>query len=404
MKFLLIHNSYQHRGGEDHLFQTEKHMLASRGHTVIEYRRDNCEILNYSVLKKFTLPARTIWAWDSYQAVDSILRRERPSVALIYNLLPLISPAVAYACRNNDVPVILHIQNYRHVCPAGTLFRDGHICEECKDHGLWRSILHGCYHDSHAASAVVATMLAVHRATASWKRAVDCFITPSRFIREIAIQGGIPANRIMLKPNCVDPDPGLRNGYQDFALYAGRLSPEKGLRTLLRAWSHLDQRIPLKIAGDGPLRGDLENMASSLGLSDVEFLGGIPRERVLSLMKATRLFLFPSECYEGFPMSIVEAFACGSPLVASNIGASQELIKDKQTGLIFRVGDPVSLADTVSWALNHVEELLRISNVARAEYTEKYTGERNCSILVEAAKRLSRGTQDCHNDNKTDQL
>src|SRR5208283_3304687 len=162
---------------------------------------------NATTVDKVTLPLRTVWAWDSYSEVRKICMEKRPIVALAFNTLPLVSPAVVYACRSVKVPIIQHIQNYRLICAAGTLFRDGAVCEECLDQGAWKGVLHACYRHSRLATATVTAHTSLHRGAKTWSRRVDAFIAPSAFIRDFAVRGGIPRDKIYLKPNCVDPDP-----------------------------------------------------------------------------------------------------------------------------------------------------------------------------------------------------
>jgi glycosyltransferase involved in cell wall biosynthesis len=391
MRFLLIHNAYQRRGGEDVLFETERNMILAHGHEVVEYTRHNDEISSYALPQMLTLPARTVWAWDSHEAVRRLCLEKKPDCAIIFNTLPLVSPAVVYACHEAGVPVIQHIQNYRLMCSSGTLYRDGDVCEECLDHGLWRGVLHGCYRGSRMGSAVVASQIAVHRAAQTWKRKVSGFIAPSIFIRDIAVRSGIPRNRIHIKPNCLQPDPGPRASWENFALYAGRLSPEKGVRVLVHAWMKLGAEIPLKIVGDGPLRGELEACVSSSQNCNVSFLGSRPRDEVLSLMKKTRLFVSPTECYEGFPMTTVEALACGAPIMASRLGAVKELLRENEIGFFFPPGDADALADKVRSVWNQTDSLRRVSDLARGEFELKYTGEQNHARLLEILGAIKSG-------------
>jgi glycosyltransferase involved in cell wall biosynthesis len=388
LRILLIHNSYQKRGGEEILFETERRLLAARGHEVMEYRRTNDEIRHGTIIDNLTLPLRTVWAWDSYSEVRKICLEKRPAVALAFNTLPLISPAVVYACRSTKVPIIQHIQNYRFGCAAGTLFRDGGVCEECLDHGAWRGILHACYRDSRLATATVTAHTALHKGAKTWSRKVNAFIAPSAFIREFAVKGGIPRDKIYLKPNCVEPDPGRREEWESFALFAGRLSPEKGVWTLLRSWAQLDPHIPLRIAGDGPLRSALEAFVNDRGMKNVTFLGALPHEEVLSLMKRARLFVFPTECYEGFPMTVVEALACGAVIVASDLGAIREVLREGETGYFFAAGNIESLALRVT-SLWTSTELDRVSALARTEYETKYTGQRNHDQFMTIVRRVT---------------
>ena len=279
------------------------------------------------------------------------------------------------------------LHNYRLFCPAATFFRDGHVCEECVQHTLWRSVRYACYRNSRPATATVALMLAVHRRRRTWTRQVDCYIALTEFSRRKFIEAGLPAEKVVVKPNFVHPDPRARNGRGEYALFVGRLSPEKGLHTLLDAWQRLRDRVPLRIVGDGPLRPELEADASRRGLSGVSFDGRLPHDQTLEAMKGARFLVFPSEWYEPFGLTIAEAFACGVPVVASRLGAIEEIVEDGRTGLHFTPGDPDVLAAKVEWAWTHPERMEEMGRAARAEYEAKYTAERNYQMLMDIYQR-----------------
>ena len=225
----------------------------------------------------------------------------------------------------------------------------------------------------------VTAMLATHRAAGTWDRMVDLYIALSDFARERLVAGGLPAERVVVKPNFVSPDPGPGDGHGGYALYVGRLSEEKGVRVLVQAW-HLLDGIPLLVAGDGPL----SNLEWPNG---VQYLGREPRERVLALMQNAKVLIFPSTWYECAPMTILEAFACGLPVIGSNLGSTAELVDHRRTGLLFRPGDAEDLATQVRWAFTHSEEMRSMRVSARREYQQKYTAERNYKLLTEIHKR-----------------
>ena len=388
MKILVVHNRYQQVGGEDAMVRGERALLIAGGNVVVEYFKDNDEIRHYGPLSKVMLAARTVWAWDSYREIKALLARERPDLAHFHNTFPLISPAAYYACRAAGVPVVQTLHNYRLLCPAAMFFRDGQVCEECIKHSLWRGVLHGCYRNSRAGTSTVALMLAVHRWLGTWMRLVDCYIALSQFSRQKFIEGGIPAEKIALKPNFVHLDPGAREGRGEYALFVGRLSEEKGAQTLLAAWQRLQARIPLRIAGSGPEREFLEAHATQMGLSGVRFLGQLPHDEVLAALKGARFLVFTSELYETFGMTIVEAFACGVPVICSRLGAMEEIVADGRTGLHFTPGNADDLAAKVEWAWAHPEEMAAMGRAARAEYEAKYTAERNYTMLMEIYERV----------------
>jgi len=388
MKILLAHNNCQQPGGEDTSFLAEEGVLRAAGHRVVEYIRHNDEIKHYGLGSKAALPLRTGWACDSYREIKALLERERPDLAHLHNTFPLISPGAYYACRAAGVPVVQTLHNYRLLCPAAIFFRRGRVCEECLEHSLWRGVVHGCYRNSRAETSAVALMLAVHRWRRTWTSRVNCFIALSRFSRQKFIEGGIPAEKIAVKPNFAYADPGCRARSGEHALYVGRLTPEKGVLTLLTAWQRLQVRIPLRIAGSGPERASLEAHAKQIGLSDIRFLGQLPREEVIAALKGGLFLLFTSELYENFPMTIVEAFACGVPVICSRLGAMEEIVADGRTGLHFTPGNADDLAAKVEWAWAHPEEMAAMGRAGRAEYEAKYTAERNYEMLMEIYSRV----------------
>jgi glycosyltransferase involved in cell wall biosynthesis len=228
-------------------------------------------------------------------------------------------------------------------------------------------------------------MLATHRALGTWRNKVDAYIALTEFARDKFIKGGLPAHKVFLKPNIVSSDPGPNQGKGNFALFVGRLSEEKGVSTLLSAWKLLS--FPLKIAGDGPMRGELLQSLKDPDLHAIEYLGALSHAEVISLMKQARVLIFPSEWYEGFPMTIAEAFACGVPVIASRLGAMAEIIRDGETGYLFMPGDYKEIAEKVKRLWNKPAEMLRLGKNARIEYEQKYTPEKNYQLLMNIYSR-----------------
>jgi glycosyltransferase involved in cell wall biosynthesis len=382
MKILLIHNSYQQPGGEDVVFEQECRLLRQHGHEVRTYQRSNHEIEQFSLFERLALVTRIISAEDSKQDVREVLDKFRPDLVHAHNTFMMISPSAYEACNEAQVPIVQTLQNYRLLCPAGLFFRDGHVCEECADYGLLRSVRHGCYRDSRPTTAAVALMLKTHRERRTWSDAVTGYVVATEFARQKFIAGGLPAEKIYVKPNFVDPDPGERCGPGQYALFAGRLSPEKGVSTLLTAWSRLGISIPLVIVGDGPLRSILEKQTAEKGLSQVTFRGRLNAAETRVAMKQATFLVLPSLWYEGFPMVMAESLACGTPVLGSRLGAIQEIIADGRTGLHFAPGDPVDLAEKVEWAWSHPAEVTAMGQEARRNYETHYSPETNYAQLM----------------------
>jgi glycosyltransferase involved in cell wall biosynthesis len=391
-RVLLVHNYYQQPGGEDMVFAAETALLAANGHAVEQLAFDNDAIVpRHSALDLARLAGTTVWSPKGYAAVRTAIRAFRPDVVHFHNTFPLISPAGYYAARAEGVPVVQTLHNFRLLCANGIFYRDGHVCEDCLGKGMpLPGLVHGCYRGSRTASGATVTMLTAHRALGTWTRVVDRYIALGQFAREKFIQGGLPADKIVVKPNYV-PDSAPGDGRGSYALFVGRLSPEKGILTLLKAWRRL-AGVPLKIAGDGPLAADVAEAVRQL--PNAEWLGRLSPEATTAAMRDATLLIFPSEWYEGLPRTIVESFAAGTPVVASNLGAMRELIRDGQTGLHFRPGDPEDLARVVAGVFARPADLASMRAAARAEFEARYTAEANYRQLIDIYAQVRKERRD----------
>lgn len=386
MHILTIHNYYQIRGGEDECHEAEVRLLRERGHHVEVHEENNDRM---AALSNFSKVTKTIWSRKTYQTVKHLLKEQPYDVVHVQNFFPLISPSVYYAAKAEGVPVVQTLHNYRLLCPNALFFRNGNICEDCLGQFIpYPGVLHGCYRNSQIASGGVATMLAVHRAINTWTKMVDLYIALTEFARQKFIAGGLPAEKIVVKPNFVSPEPAVGNGSGGYALYVGRLSVEKGIDTLLKAWEHLGPQIPLFIVGDGPLADQVVEAAKRH--SSVEWLGRKPMSQVHDLMGEARFLVFPSKWYETFGRVAVEAFAKGTPVIAANIGAIAELVDSGRTGLHFRPGDPDDLIAKVEWMLANPVKLAYMRQEARAEFEAKYTAEQNYQKLMEIYTKMQK--------------
>ncbi len=383
MRILLAHNRYQQRGGEDVVFESERELLEQAGHEVTVFERHNVEITSYSALELLDLSRRTVWASDSASALRAIIAESRPEIAHFYNTFPLISPAAYYACSSAGIPVIQTLSNYRLICPGSELLRDGKPCELCITKKIpWPGIRHQCYRKSRVQTSVVATMLALHRLANTWNLRVATYIALTEFSRRKFIEGGLPADRIVVKPNFINPDPGPRDNERGYALFVGRLSREKGIRTLLRAWEDLPD-IPLKIAGDGPQMPIVQQVAGRHRGGHISPLGWRPRSEIIDLLKGAQFLVIPSECYEGFPVTLVEALACGVPVIGSKLGGIEEVIRHGYSGLYFESGNASSLASIARSLWGDKTLRTHLGKGARSEFEAKYTAERNLEMLTE---------------------
>lgn len=381
---LVIHNRYQQSGGEDAVVRAEVEQLRARGHCVIEYMRDNTEISGYGRARTAALALRAIWSSDTYATLRDLIRRERPDIAHIHNFFPLVSPAAHYACKASGIPVVQTLHNYRLVCPAATLFSGRERCRQC-GRGFRRGIWRGCYRRSRVQTAALAAMLAAHRISGTWQHCVDAFLVPSQFCRDYFVTAGLPASKVHVYANSLAHDPGPRNTAGDYALFVGRLSPEKGVLELVRAWQQIPD-VPLLLAGDGPLRGQLEQAAKSC--HRVELLGQLSPAQTIARMKEARFVIFPSRWYEPFGMGLLEAAACGVPAIASRIGAIAELVADGETGLLFDPDNFDELIEKVRWAGSHSAEMDQMGRAARQRYLQQFTPEKSYDAWMNVCRIL----------------
>jgi glycosyltransferase involved in cell wall biosynthesis len=399
MKIVMVHNAYREAGGEDVVFESEKRLLERTGHIVIPYVRSNTELQNASFLDRIAITPRMVWSSKTRREFAAILEAEWPDIVHIHNTFMVISPSIYSACSERGIPVVQTLHNFRLLCPGANFFRDGNICKECVDQSLLRSVRHGCYRNSRGATAGVALMLAFHRALDTWRASVTRFIALTEFARERFVAAGFPSDKFVIKPNFADPDPGERVGAGEYAVFVGRLLENKGLRVLLNAWKKLPTQYPLHIVGEGPERAALEAQAHEWQLSEINFRGRLSRTAAIETVKRARFIIVPSRLYEGFPMCIVESFACGIPVLCSRLGGMTEIVEDHLTGLHFNPGDAQDLASAVQWAWNHPLELAKMGRAARRKYETDYTAEKNYSLLMgiyEQALASARRDVACH--------
>lgn len=392
MKILLIHNSYQQRGGEDAVVEAESQLLAANGHSVLRYTRHNDELRDVGPVGAIRNGIATVWASKTYQQLRALLAREKPDLAHFHNTFPLISPSAYYACAKTAVPTIQTLHNYRLLCPAATFVRADKLCESCLGRIIpLPAVTHRCYRGSCSQTAVLAAMLTAHKIIRTWWSRINMYIALSEFARQKFIQGGFPSDRIVVKPNFIDPDPGPKAEIGRYALFVGRLSPEKGIRVLLEGWTRLEHRIPLYVAGDGPLRNEVLRQSAQLG-HNVHVLGHLPFNEVREWMRGARFLILPSICFENFPVTVAEAFACGLPVIASRLGSLAEIIVDGQTGLHFTPGNAEDLARTVEWAWVNDEHLERIGRLSRRKFEQTYTAEQNYRTLMQIYSHVLEST------------
>lgn len=387
MRILIAHNTYLHRGGEDAVVDAESALLRLHGHDVENYFRSNDDVATMSSL---ALARQTLWSTRTTREIAHVIRNFQPDVIHSHNTFPLISPSLYWAAERAGVPVVQTLHNFRLMCLNALFLRGGSVCEDCMGKEPWRGVARGCYRGSRTASAALAGMLTLHRGLGTFRNKVARYIALNEFCRRKFIEGGLPAERIVVKPNFVDWQDSQQLSYsakREGFLFVGRLSVEKGIATLAAAMALLpDAR--LRVAGDGPEAGMLD------GVDGVNRLGSLPSEAARVEMNSAEALVVPSIWYENFPCTIVEAFASSLPVIASRIGALADIVRDGETGLLFEPGNPRDLADKMSWAQAHPDQMATMGRNAHEQYEAEFSAEVNYRRLMDiyaAALAAQRG-------------
>ena len=375
MNILILHNAYQHRGGEDSVVELEGQLLREAGHAVHIELVSNEAIFGFPSKVKTIL--RTPYNRHRKQWMSKLLRRTKAEVVHIHNFFPLLTPAVHEAASEQGIAVVQTMHNFRTICASALLLRNGEVCEKCVSGNRFWGVAHRCYRNSFVGSLAVVQMQRRAFQTSVWEKHVHRIIALTSFARKKLIEGGLPENRLVVKPNFVEESRGPgRKINRRGVLFVGRLSEEKGVDQLIDAWKSL-QNIPLKIIGDGPRRNQLETNAPS----NVSFMGLLSREEVLDEMAKASALIMPSIWYEGFPMTIVEAFSAGLPVIASRLGSMAEIITHGENGLHFNHSDSSDLAEVVRAAFAQNGYLGELGRRAFDTYRANYTPKRNLEIL-----------------------
>lgn len=385
MKILLVHNYYGSAApsGENAVFEAERDLLRARGHDVEVFTRHSDEIRSLGVAGIIKGAISTPWNPDSVRRIGKVADWFRPDVIHAHNTFPLISPSIFHAVAGRAAKV-LTLHNYRIFCPAAIPMREGRVCTDCIDRrSAVPSLLYGCYRKSRIATFPLALSVEMHRRAGTWEKHIDAFIALSDFQRGKMIDGGVPASKIFVKPNFFpgNPDTVAWSDREDCAVFVGRLSTEKGVEALLHAWRLLGESAPrLVVVGDGPLRGELEGLGRDL---PVLFLGQMPPEVAQRYIATAKLLLLPSECFEGFPMVLREAFAFGTPSIVTDIGPLPAIVQHGSNGIVVPVGDPAGIAASVRSLFASEDLMKRLGAGARQSYELVYNEDVNYERLIE---------------------
>lgn len=383
MRIVVAHNRYKFAGGEDSVMRAEVEMLRGAGHEVALLEADNRTI--EGTRAKIAAAGSLFHSSSSAQRMRELIRSFRPEVVHVHNWFPLLSPSIVSAAAGQGVPVVQTLHNFRMVCANATLFRGGRICDDCVGRAVpLGALLHGCYAASRTGSALVSAAFSYHRAVGTWE-GVSVFIALTEFQRRLLVRGGVDAAKTVVKPNFVRDSGDAGAGSGGYALFAGRLTPEKGIRTVLRTWEENAGLPPLKIMGDGPLADEVRERATRA--RGVEYLGQQSSEEVRFAMGEAQFLVFPSECHEAFGLSIVEAFSRGTPVLGTDLEPVAEMVKDGETGLLFAPGDAADLAAKAVQIMADPARYQAMRRRCREVYAERYSEVINYQILMDIYTR-----------------
>ena len=388
-----VHTRYRQVGGEDQVVEAERRLLEEAGIEVQQVLFDNADLQeSRSLASDLRLATSAIWSRSAERRVRAVLAVCRPQVMHVHNTFAAASPSVYAAASADGVPVVQSLHNYRLVCPAATAFRDGHTCTDCVGRSVpWPAVIHSCIRASRAQSLVAATTLGAHRALGTFRRGIETYIVGTSFQQQLMVDGGLPAARIQVLPNFLEPDPGQGQGPRTGVLYVGRLAEEKGIATLLRAAEFTPGSVT--VVGDGPLAPLVQEAAAA---GRVRYLGPLWSDEMRHELRGAAALAVPSIWFEGFPMVILEAFAAGTPVIASRIGSLPDIVEDGVVGLLAEPGDADQLGERFAWAINRPAEVAEVGARARERYVSRYRGATHLAALLDIYQASTRQNRRAH--------
>ncbi len=381
-RILLVHNYYKISGGEDCVVSNEKKLLEENGHEVVLYTRNNAEIDKFGIGKKLRFPFNAVYNRKTYRDVKKIIEQEKIDIVHVHNTLSLISPAVYYAAVDSKVPVVQTIHNFRMICAGATLFRDGHVCEDCLTNGFRCAIKHKCYRNSRLQTRVSVAILRKHRKRGIYQKINYICLTEFNK-RKLMSYKDLREEQIFVKPNfvespvCVKPYDERENQF----IYVGRLDELKGIDCLFRAWISMGNSAPqLIICGDGPMMEWCKKQITDHGITNIEMMGFIDNATARELIGKSKALILPTKWYEGFPMTIVESFSVGTPVIGSDIGNVGDIVKENVNGWKVNPNDETDIVKAVLNCHDIVNSVV--------EDFQNYTKEKNYEMLMQIYKSV----------------
>ncbi|HQI56236.1 MAG TPA: glycosyltransferase family 4 protein [Syntrophorhabdaceae bacterium] len=388
MNILLAHNFYKYFAGEDSIALREKGLLEENKEQVYFYTKDNKETDSYNLNKKINFFAQTIFSSSTKKELKTIIKDFKPDIAYTHNIFPLISPSIFHTLHAESIPCVQNVQDYRWLCPNGVFYINDSICEKCKNGAFWNAIRHKCFRDSFLLSGLYATTIGTNRLSGVFKK-IDAFVCTTEFNKQKLMEAGIEEKRLFIKPNYLDItniEPSVGTG--NHIIFLGRLSQEKGLWTLIKAFEKIKD-LQLKIVGTGPLEHPLRKYIKENSINNISIEGFKEGDEKNNLIKNALFMVFPSEWYEHFPIVLLEAFAFGKPVIASDIGNMPLIVENEKSGLHFKAGDIDDLIEKIRILSQNNSEITRMGEFARKKIETYYTPEINYKILKSIFQKVA---------------
>ncbi|MEW6606966.1 MAG: glycosyltransferase family 4 protein [bacterium] len=404
MKILLVNNYYYLRGGSERYFFNLFNLLKEADHEVIpfsvkderniaspyeKYFAQSIHFNNYKLsIKNIKISLNAIYSIEAKKKIESLINEIKPDIAHLHNIYSRISPSILQVLEKYEIPSIMTLHDYKLICPVYSFLSNGKICERCKRYKYYNAVLQRCNKGSIGASVVNCLELYIHKVMKLYE-GIKMFIAPSEFMRNKMIEFGLDRNKILHIPNFINfNEYSPFYDFKDYFVYVGRISPEKGIITLIEAIKYLNINTKLYLIGEGPYEEKVKQIAR--GIKNVNFVGYQRGDELKSTIKESMFVIVPSEWYENFPFAILEAFALGKPVIGSNIGGLPELIKDKFNGLLFEPKNVNDLANKIQYLLENKEIIPTLGKNARRLIEEKYNSQIHYQELMEVYKRVRR--------------
>ncbi|HNZ58503.1 MAG: Glycosyltransferase Gtf1 [Syntrophorhabdaceae bacterium] len=388
MNILLAHNFYKYFAGEDSIALREKGLLEENKEQVYFYTKDNKETDSYNLNKKINFFVQTIFSSSTKKELKTIIKDFKPDIAYTHNIFPLISPSIFHTLHAESIPCVQNVQDYRWLCPNGVFYINDSICEKCKNGAFWNAIRYKCFRDSFLLSGLYATTIGTNRLSGVFKK-IDAFVCTTEFNKQKLMEAGIEEKRLFIKPNYLDItniEPSVGTG--NHIIFLGRLSQEKGLWTLIKAFEKIKD-LQLKIVGTGPLEHPLRKYIKENSINNISIEGFKEGDEKNNLIKNALFMVFPSEWYEHFPIVLLEAFAFGKPVIASDIGNMPLIVENEKSGLHFKAGDIDDLIEKIRILSQNNSEITRMGEFARKKIETYYTPEINYKILKSIFQKVA---------------